>query len=286
MSTYVSRPGSGPDSQGDACAVPGCLTVHLDAEVHNVDTDNYGLTLHRFEGGMSEGDDEGTVRRVHEAMTGSEVLMTGAEATDLIRAMQNAGILFRERRYGSCTFQMPDGEICGAPYSSSLHQVVHLEDPGEKVATDRWPHHFEESTWKYGRRELCVADLAGNICFAPKDDPMHLPDGPEEALKISLWERYSQAEAEASQEFLRVLAIIRKKNAMYGDAWRQQGYMGNLARILSKAARLKAVMWRSDPPPLSAQEGETVLDTARDLIALAAFFIINYEQENGWGSSE
>lgn len=85
------------------------------------------------------------------------------------------------------------------------------------------------------------------------------------------------------------LRLLEHKNEQYGDAWRKQGYMGNLARIQSKAERLKSLLWRDaggNGYPLPAnysRDGETVVDTLLDLINLAAMAAINWTEENRWG---
>ena len=82
-----------------------------------------------------------------------------------------------------------------------------------------------------------------------------------------------------------VLEIVRKKDAAYGGAWQRQGYMGNLARIMSKTERLKNMMWRDDALSDDLPEGhdESVMDTLHDLMALAAFMASNLEEGNRWG---
>lgn len=85
------------------------------------------------------------------------------------------------------------------------------------------------------------------------------------------------------------LRLLEHKNEQYGDAWRKQGYMGNLARIQSKAERLKNLLWRDaggNGYPLPAnytRDGETVADTLLDLINLSAMMAINWTEENRWG---
>lgn len=79
----------------------------------------------------------------------------------------------------------------------------------------------------------------------------------------------------------KVLQLVLKKNVSYGDAWRRQGWMGNLGRILSKSARLQNMLWgdlnfRDDKEPVE--------ETARDLIALCIFFLLNRGQQNRWGA--
>lgn len=86
------------------------------------------------------------------------------------------------------------------------------------------------------------------------------------------------------------LRLLEAKRA-YGDAWRAQGYMGNLARLQSKMARLRELLWRDAegngyPLPANYTKGnnETVLDTALDLVNLAGMFAVNWTEENRWGT--
>ena len=76
------------------------------------------------------------------------------------------------------------------------------------------------------------------------------------------------------------LSLYRQKNRDYSDAWRRQGWAGNVARVLSKAARLKNMLWR-DQPQMGTEE--TVEDTLLDMINLCAFTIINIRENNRWG---
>lgn len=80
--------------------------------------------------------------------------------------------------------------------------------------------------------------------------------------------------------FEECINLQRQKASTYGDAFRSQGYMGNVARVLSKAARLKNMVWTDaefDSP------GETTRDTVLDMINIACFFIINKTDRNKWG---
>lgn len=82
-----------------------------------------------------------------------------------------------------------------------------------------------------------------------------------------------------------VAALLKEKNA-YGTAWQDAGYMSNLSRILSKASRLKNMMWRDDESNGigASVGGESVADTLLDLGPLAAFMVTNFEEGNRWGS--
>ena len=93
---------------------------------------------------------------------------------------------------------------------------------------------------------------------------------------VQAWDHHSEA----------IRELIIKKSAAYGNAWERQGYMGNLARVLSKAARLENMVWQDYTPENEGQEepgGESVLDTLQDLAALTAFFVANLDGGNRWG---
>jgi hypothetical protein len=77
-----------------------------------------------------------------------------------------------------------------------------------------------------------------------------------------------------------VVNIVWLKTQRYGDTWRKQGWMGNLARILSKSGRLENMQWQD----FGVEDAnESVQDTAQDLVALAVFFLMNKGQQNKWG---
>jgi hypothetical protein len=80
--------------------------------------------------------------------------------------------------------------------------------------------------------------------------------------------------------FIQCVNLQKKKGSTYGEAWRGQGYMGNVARVLSKASRLKNMLWRDME---IASSEESVTDTAQDMINLLAFFLINKIEGNKWG---
>lgn len=76
------------------------------------------------------------------------------------------------------------------------------------------------------------------------------------------------------------LYIAHRKTFTYGDAWRRQGWMGNLARMMSKMSRVKHMLWRDHDMENSE---ESVTDTAFDLINITGFLIVNRSEENKWG---
>lgn len=77
------------------------------------------------------------------------------------------------------------------------------------------------------------------------------------------------------------LGLAATKNTDYGDAWRDQGWRGNLSRVFEKAKRLRTILWRSNVQPTAVQEG--VRETAIDMINTLAFFIINLDAGVEWG---
>lgn len=82
-------------------------------------------------------------------------------------------------------------------------------------------------------------------------------------------------------ELDKAFQLMLKKRGPYGNAWRDQGYMGQVARILSKASRIKNMMWRT--LPVTNNTIESVDETVQDLINLCVFFLLNRGQDNPWG---
>ena len=83
------------------------------------------------------------------------------------------------------------------------------------------------------------------------------------------------------------LRLAVSKDQGYGKAWVEQGYMGNVGRILSKASRLRALMWgdrrveEMTTEELMREDG--VRDTLLDLANLCAFAAHNMAEGNRWG---
>jgi hypothetical protein len=76
------------------------------------------------------------------------------------------------------------------------------------------------------------------------------------------------------------LTVANTKSLTYGDAWRRQGWMGNLARMMSKMSRIKFMSWQ-DHAMESADE--SITDSAIDLANITGFFAINRSEDNKWG---
>lgn len=106
-------------------------------------------------------------------------------------------------------------------------------------------------------------------------------DSKGDPIKIDPAAEGSATTAWMLEIFSQCIALQRRKALTYGEAFRSQGYMGNVARVLSKAARLKKMVWTEY---VLEDNEEAVLDTMYDLINLATFFIINYRENNRWGS--
>jgi len=92
----------------------------------------------------------------------------------------------------------------------------------------------------------------------------------------------SQSKYAMRQIFDEALSLFEQKNTDYGDAWREQGWRGNLSRILEKARRLKTVLWHGGPIGFAVAE-EGARQTALDMINTLAFFIINHDERREWG---
>lgn len=102
-----------------------------------------------------------------------------------------------------------------------------------------------------------------------------------------------------AQVFRDAASIAVQKNAEYGNAWQAQGWRGNVARILSKASRIKHMLWVQIPTLSRSQqfdiasdglvlrrtsvEAEAIEDTLLDLINISAFALMNIRQDNEWG---
>lgn len=83
--------------------------------------------------------------------------------------------------------------------------------------------------------------------------------------------------------FEKCLQLQYRKGFTYGRTWREQGYMGNVARVLGKASRLRNMVWRDSG--IDSSE-ESRMDTLGDIINIAAFAIINMDINNKWGNSD
>lgn len=152
------------------------------------------------------------------------------------------------------------------------------------------PHPFKGSGPGFACLHVAGSEPGARQCGKMVDDTIHatlstqhplpeftLPREPEQ-----FWPGSAMAVWQAHTDVVRDL--LRKKDA-YGDSWVRQGYMGNVGRVLSKADRLRNLLWKDDDGGKVRTAGgdETVLDTLYDLSALCAFAIANIEEGNRWG---
>lgn len=82
--------------------------------------------------------------------------------------------------------------------------------------------------------------------------------------------------------YAKAMQVFDSKNADYGDAWRTNGWRGNLSRIFEKTQRVRNLAWRPDPR-VPAVGDEQVLETLQDLLNTTAFAIINMVEEVEYG---
>lgn len=85
-----------------------------------------------------------------------------------------------------------------------------------------------------------------------------------------------------AEVFEDALNLAYDKTQGYGEAWRDQGWMGNLARVMSKSSRLRNMLWRNTFEQSESMD-ESVEDTALDMINLLGFMLINRRGLNPWG---
>lgn len=114
-------------------------------------------------------------------------------------------------------------------------------------------------------------------CLYVRNASVHvMPESEDDEVEVvfipalEAWDQFSSV----------VRKTIADKSQGYGDAWKDQGSMGNLARVLSKASRLRNLCWGDKELEVGI---EPVEDTLIDLAALAAFMMKNVEEGNRWG---
>jgi hypothetical protein len=82
--------------------------------------------------------------------------------------------------------------------------------------------------------------------------------------------------------FAEALVTFDEKNADYGDAWRKNGWRGNLPRIFEKIERVRELLWRADPRTPAVSD-ETAIKTLIDMLNSIAFTVINLREEVEFG---
>lgn len=93
----------------------------------------------------------------------------------------------------------------------------------------------------------------------------------------------SNSQARVEEVFAEAARLFASKNVHYGDSWRDQGWRGNISRILEKAKRLKNMLWRGGNVLLNGSS-EHPRETMLDMINTLAFAIINMDDDVEWGS--
>lgn len=83
-------------------------------------------------------------------------------------------------------------------------------------------------------------------------------------------------------EFARAIELFDRKNADYGDAWRANGWRGNLSRVFEKNQRVRNLLWRTDPRTPAVGD-EAAVETLRDMLNSIVFAIINLQEEVEYG---
>lgn len=92
----------------------------------------------------------------------------------------------------------------------------------------------------------------------------------------------SDSQMRVEAVFAEAARLFESKNAHYGDAWRDQGWRGNLSRILEKSKRLRNMLWRGGNTLLNGGK-EHPRETALDMINTLAFMIVNMDDGVEWG---
>lgn len=92
----------------------------------------------------------------------------------------------------------------------------------------------------------------------------------------------SDSQARVEEVFAEAARLFSAKNLHYKDSWREQGWRGNLSRILEKAKRLRSMLWRGGNVLLNGSN-EHPRETLLDIINTAAFCIINMDDRLEWG---
>jgi hypothetical protein len=91
------------------------------------------------------------------------------------------------------------------------------------------------------------------------------------------------SQARVEEVFAEAARLFASKNLSYGDSWREQGWRGNVSRILEKAKRLRTMVWRGGNVLLNGSS-EHPRETMLDMINTLAFAIINMDDSVEWGN--
>lgn len=122
---------------------------------------------------------------------------------------------------------------------------------------------------------VCSFTWEGRPCTFEREARIHpKPTPPTKETTVTVLESL----------FSEAMNLAAVKDAAYGGAWRRQGYMGNVARVLSKVERIRELLWSDRVPETrEAVYEETAEDTLLDLINIAAMALQNVREGNRWG---
>lgn len=91
----------------------------------------------------------------------------------------------------------------------------------------------------------------------------------------------SNSQARVDEIYAEASRLFAIKNASYQDSWRDQGWRGNVSRVLEKAKRIRSLLWRQSV--LLNGSKEHPRETLMDIMNTCAFAIINMDDGVEWG---
>lgn len=94
----------------------------------------------------------------------------------------------------------------------------------------------------------------------------------------------SNSQARVEEIYAEAARLFASKNVNYGDSWREQGWRGNVSRILEKAKRIRNMVWRQSV--LLNGSSEHPRETLMDMMNTCAFAIINMDDNVEWGHED
>jgi hypothetical protein len=106
--------------------------------------------------------------------------------------------------------------------------------------------------------------------------PDSVDDVPEAVLKFKMLGR-SELNDDVMDTFREAFEKYEERDRMYGAAWLEMGWRGNVAQVIRKAARVKKQLWRNGPMSDSA------LDDLEDLFVYVGMTLTLIRRESEWG---
>lgn len=82
--------------------------------------------------------------------------------------------------------------------------------------------------------------------------------------------------------FDEAMRLASDKNRTYKDAWKEHGWRGSLGKVLTKATRLRNMLWQANAGLFNGEK-EHPREIAIDMINHLAFFVANLEDGREWG---